>query len=116
MAQKWYRTPRHPKMYPHTKFGIPTSKNLGDMHWTRSGTYRLTDGQTDGRTVQLLYASQCSFWGIKIIFSYTLLSCGLTEEAGRSGSKLFVMKFMLLHNMVECESDSDLYSIAKNSV
>ena len=45
-------TLRHPKMYPHTKFGIPTSKNLGDMHRTRSGT--------DGRTMQLLYASQSS--------------------------------------------------------
>ena len=32
-------------MHPHTKFGIPTSKNKGDMHWTGSGT----DGRTDGR-------------------------------------------------------------------
>ena len=31
---KWYATLRHPKMHPHTKFGIPTSKNIGDMHWT----------------------------------------------------------------------------------
>ena len=28
-------------MYPHTKFGFPTSKNLGDMHRAGSGT----DGQ-----------------------------------------------------------------------
>ena len=58
VTQLWYATLRHPKMYPHTKFGIPTSKNLGDMHRTRSGT--------DGRTVQLLYASQSSFGDIKI--------------------------------------------------
>ena len=43
MTQKWYATLPHPKMHPHTKFGIPTSKNIGDMHRTRSGT----DGQCD---------------------------------------------------------------------
>ena len=37
-TQKWYATLRHPKMYPHTRFGIPTSKNIGDMHLTQSGT------------------------------------------------------------------------------
>ena len=37
-------------MYPHTKFEIPTSKNLGDMHWTRSGTDGRTEGRTDGGT------------------------------------------------------------------
>ena len=46
-------------MHPHTKFGIPTSKNIGDMDQTQSGT----DGQR--RTVRLLYASQSSFGGIK---------------------------------------------------
>ena len=25
-----------PNMHPHTKFGIPTSKNIGDMHLTQS--------------------------------------------------------------------------------
>ena len=30
VAQKWYATLRHTKMYPHTKFDIPTSKNMGD--------------------------------------------------------------------------------------
>ena len=56
-------------MYSHTKFGIPTSKNIGDMDRTRKRDRRtdgLTDGQTDGGTVQLLYASQSSFGGIKI--------------------------------------------------
>ena len=57
VTRKWYATLCHSKMHPHTKFGIPTSKNIGDMHRTRSGT--------DGRTVQLLYASQSSFGGIK---------------------------------------------------
>ena len=46
VTQKWYATLRHPKMHPHDKFGIPISKNIGDMHRTRSGT----DGQTDVRT------------------------------------------------------------------
>ena len=51
-------------MYPLTKFGIPTSKNIGDMDRTRKRDGR-TDGQTDGPTVRLLYASQSSFGGIK---------------------------------------------------
>ena len=42
-TRKWYVTLCHPKMHPHTKFGIPTSKNIGDMHRTRSGTDRQTD-------------------------------------------------------------------------
>ena len=50
-------------MYPHTKFGIPTSKNIGDMDRTRK-----PDGRTDGRTVRLLYATQSSFGGIKSEF------------------------------------------------
>ena len=33
VTPKWYLTLRHPKMHPgpHTKFGIPTSNNVGDM-------------------------------------------------------------------------------------
>ena len=50
VTRKWYATLRRPKMHPHTKFGIPTSKNIGDMDRTRS--------RMDGRTVRLLYASQ----------------------------------------------------------
>ena len=38
VTRKRYVTLRHPKMHPHTKFGIPSSKNLGDMHRTGSGT------------------------------------------------------------------------------
>ena len=73
VTRKWYATLRHPKMYPHTKFGIPNSKNIGDMDRTRKRDGRTdgqtdgrTDGLTDGRTVRLLYASQSSFGGIKI--------------------------------------------------
>ena len=33
-----------------------------------------TDGLTDGRTVRLLYASQSSFGGMKISFSFKLFS------------------------------------------
>ena len=56
VTRKWYAS-LHPKMHPHTKFVIPTSKSIGDMHRTRS--------RTDGRTVRLLYASQSSFGGMK---------------------------------------------------
>ena len=49
---KWYATLRHPKMYPHTKFGNPTSKDIGDMDWTRK-----RDGRTDGRTDE-----QCDYY------------------------------------------------------
>ena len=35
-------------MHQHNKFGIPTSKNIGDMHLTELGTEGLTDGWTDG--------------------------------------------------------------------
>ena len=42
VTRKWYMTLRYPKMYPHTKFGIPTSNNIGDMDQTRK-----RDGRTD---------------------------------------------------------------------
>ena len=29
--QKWYATLDNPKMYRHTKYGIPTSNNIEDM-------------------------------------------------------------------------------------
>ena len=32
---KWYAPLRHPKRNQHTKFGIPTSNNIGDMLQTR---------------------------------------------------------------------------------
>ena len=47
VIQGWYATLHHPKMHPHTKFGIPNSKNIGYMHRTRSGMDGLTEGQCD---------------------------------------------------------------------
>ena len=35
VTQLWYRTLRHPKMHPHTKFEIPTSNNIRDMLRTK---------------------------------------------------------------------------------
>ena len=70
VTQKWYATLRHPKMHLHTKFGIPTSKNIGDMDRTRK-----RDGHTDGRTVRLLYASQSSFGGIKNLDYEDMMMC-----------------------------------------
>ena len=32
VTQKWFVTLRHPKMHLHKKYGIPISKNIGDMH------------------------------------------------------------------------------------
>ena len=32
---KWYAPLRHPKMNPHTKFGISTSNNIGEMLMTQ---------------------------------------------------------------------------------
>ena len=46
---KWYAILRFSKMHPHTKFGIPTSNKIGDMHRTRSGTDGRTDWRTDGQ-------------------------------------------------------------------
>ena len=71
VTRQWYGTLRHPKMYPHTKFEIPTSKNTGDMDQTRKRDGR-ADGLMNGRTVQLLYAPQSSFGGIKIGVSLKL--------------------------------------------
>ena len=31
MTRKWYMTLGYPKMNPHTKFGLPNSKNIRDM-------------------------------------------------------------------------------------
>ena len=56
VTQLWYATLRHPKMHPHTKLGIPTSKNIGDMDRTRKRDGH-TDGHTDGRT-----DGQCDYY------------------------------------------------------
>ena len=44
LTRKWYVTLRHPRMHFHTKFGIPTSKNIGDMHQTQSSFQKLGQG------------------------------------------------------------------------
>ena len=49
VTSKRYATFRHPKMHPHTKFGISISKNIGGMHLIRS--------RTDGQTVR-----QCDYY------------------------------------------------------
>ena len=55
-------------MHPHTIFGIPTSKDIEDMHRTRSGM--------DGRTLQTDSAITLCFlkflWGHKNIGRLTL--------------------------------------------
>ena len=42
VTRKWYATLGHPKMHPHTKFGIPTLKNI-EICTEQSGT----DGRMD---------------------------------------------------------------------
>ena len=65
VTRKWYATLRHPKMHPHTKFGIPTSKNIGDMDRTRKRDGR-TDGRTDRRTDSAITICLPKFlWGHK---------------------------------------------------
>ena len=41
VTRKWYVILCHPRMHLHTKFGIPTSKNMGDMHQTQSSFLKL---------------------------------------------------------------------------
>ena len=31
VTRKWYATLLHPKMHPHTTFGVPASKDIEDM-------------------------------------------------------------------------------------
>ena len=42
-SMQFLETRSEVKMHPHILFGIPTSKNIGDMHRTRSGKDGLTD-------------------------------------------------------------------------
>ena len=35
VTRNWYAKLRHLKMHPHTKFGIPISKNVRDRLWTQ---------------------------------------------------------------------------------
>ena len=47
VTQTWYVTPRHPKMYLHTKVGIPISKNIEDMHQTQCKVRGQVQGHSD---------------------------------------------------------------------
>ena len=40
VTRKWYLTLGHPKIHLHTKFGIPFSKNIGDMHQTQCSFWK----------------------------------------------------------------------------
>ena len=40
VTQKWYAALPHPTMHLNTKFGILTSKNIGDMHQTQCQLYK----------------------------------------------------------------------------
>ena len=42
VTQLWYATLRHPKMYLHTKFEIPTSNNIRDMLRTTRSEVKVT--------------------------------------------------------------------------
>ena len=48
VTRKWYATLCHPKMHPHTKFGIPTSKDIGECTGHEAG-------RMDGRTPNIEY-------------------------------------------------------------
>ena len=59
VTRKWYATLRHPKMYPHIKFGIPTSKNIGDMHQTMQFLETRSEVKFKVTVTQLWYATLC---------------------------------------------------------
>ena len=48
VTKKRYATFYHPKMHAHTKFEIPTLKDIGDTHGIQSGMDRQKEGQMDG--------------------------------------------------------------------
>ena len=60
VTQKWHVTPGHPKMHLHTKFGIPISKNIGDMHQTQC-SFEETRSEVKFKVTvtQLWYATLC---------------------------------------------------------
>ena len=69
MTRTCHETLCYLNMHPHTKIGIPTSKNIGDMHRTGSGTDGLTDGQTDGEMDKAITICLPEFlWGHKNSF------------------------------------------------
>ena len=47
VTRKWNMTLCHPTMHLHIKFGIPISKNIGDMHQTQCSFKKLGQGHSD---------------------------------------------------------------------
>ena len=101
VTQLWYATLRHPKMHPHTKFEIPTSKNIGYAPDTKVG-------RTDGRTVRLLYASQSSFVGIKMGFNYLFHGKIKKKNNQGGGPKLSQGRRVLI--LIPMETNSTCFS------
>ena len=101
VTRKWYATLRHPKMHRHTKFGIPTSKNLGDMHWTRSGT----DGRTD-RAITICLPK--FLWGHKKI-GYSIYE--LQQTACLVVKPIAVCNFAFLINCTPVGRTSDSMTV-----
>ena len=60
------------------KFGIPTSKNIGGMHWTRSGT----EGGTEGRKSSAITICLPEFlWGHKKLLIITFFEKVDSDES-----------------------------------
>ena len=126
VTRKWYATLRHPKMYPHTKFGIPNSKNIGDMDRTRKRDGRTdgrTDGLTDGRTVRLLYASQSSFGGIKITkrllkYEYDFFQCDARYyfQLSETDPYLYILSNTFMQNINYCSVAFHFCSVYKVNI
>ena len=91
-------------MYPHTKFGIPTSKNLGDMHWTRSGTEGRTDGRTDRRTDEMLHILAGCTIQVANLVNY---NCHPQEHGNKSTYPL--INSVLWFNCFQTFSNSDIF-------
>ena len=49
----------HPKMHIHTKFGIPISKNIGDMQQTQCISRTRSEVKFKVLVTQLWYATLC---------------------------------------------------------
>ena len=75
-------------MHSHTKFEIPTSKNIGDMDRTRSGMDRRTDGQCD------------YFGGIKTV-SANQIALTLYKYCSITGLSLYILNIFasFLHHL-----------------
>ena len=75
VTRKWYATLGHPKMHPHSKLGIPTSKNIGDMHRTKRG------GRTDSAITiclpKFLWEHKKRLQGLKLQIFFSFINLNL---------------------------------------